>query len=207
MSQNKTAREALIAEITRLEGMLSVRAAEEVPAEEAPKAKKSAEEVPAEEAPKAKKSSEDLVDEVALDTDMGEGAIEAAMREAGFGDMLPVEVESDDMMVDVMDDGFGTDMDEVMSAFTASETKPGIEDEITQDSLDEVAEEVGADDIATEDATIDVVSSSYVGRLTEASRRLDRVASYLEKTGQVKLAFRVDRLADALDSERSRLSK
>jgi len=185
MSQKKIGREAILAEIGRLEGMLSLRGAE-------------------------RKSSEDLVEEVDLNTDMGEGAKEAASRCGDFDDIVPLDVDSDEgLLEDVLDDVDFEGGADVLDACgtVASEMEPGIEDEITQDSFDEVEEELGADDIATEDTTKDVVASEYVGRLSEASSRLDRVASYLEKNGQVKLAFRIDRLADALDAERSRLSK
>jgi hypothetical protein len=163
----------LIAEITRLEGLLG----------------------------KSRKSSEGLVDDIGLDKDMGEGATVAC--DAGYEDMeFEEEIDpiSDELLSE--DDDFGG-----MAAFMASETAPGIEDEITQDFLDEVEEEVGADNISTEDTTKDVVASEgYAARLAEASARLDRVASFVEKQGQVKLAYRLDRLADILDAERSKLS-
>lgn len=200
MARELIGRKVLLAEISRLEGLLGKTAADD--ADEGKQ-----EEVACDKA--SKKSSEDLVDEVALDTDMGDGAVVAAMEAltAEFEDFSDVEIESDDLMGDDLLDDDMFDGSGVVDAFMASETKPGIEDEITQDSLDEVEEEVGADDIATEDTTKDVVASDYIGRLNEASARLDRVAAYLEKGGQTKLAYRIDRLADALDSERARLSK
>ena len=36
--------------------------------------------------------------------------------------------------------------------------------------------------------------------MKKASERLDRVAEYLEKHGRRELAFRIDKIADALDS-------
>lgn len=181
MSQS---RKMLLAEIGRLEGMM-----------------------------RGRKSSEDLVEDLGIDTDMGEGAKEACDSASdfdeddlgGFDDFADsVPVVNDDIVDDILGD---EDFDgaDVLDAFVASETSPGIEDEITTDKQDEVAEEVGADGIATEDSVSDVVASDYSSRLAEASRRLDRVASYLEKSGQVRLAYRIDRLADALDSEKSRL--
>jgi hypothetical protein len=163
----------LIAEITRLEGLLA----------------------------KSRKSSEELVEDLGLDKDMGEGATVAC--DAGFEDM---DFDEDDSISDELlsdDDDFGG-----MAAFMASETAPGIEDEITQDRLSEVEDEVGAENIPTEDSTKDVVASqAYAARLAEASARLDRVASFVEKQGNKRLAYRLDRLADIVDSERSKLSK
>jgi len=56
--------------------------------------------------------------------------------------------------------------------------------------------------------TTDFTESDYIpaSRLQEASARLDRVASALEKRGGkwVRYAFRVDKLADAIDGERKR---
>ncbi len=145
MARNKTGRDMLLAEIGRLEGLLNVRGSEEAEGE-------GKDEV----ACKGKKSSEDLVKEVAPNaTEGGDGtsAKPPLSKTADFVEEVPVGVDSD---VGLMDDVLDADLDggsEILDAFTASETTPGIEDEITQDSLDEVAEEVGADDIATEDRT------------------------------------------------------
>ena len=162
----------------------------------------------------SRSASEDLVNEVDLDLEMGEGAVVANF----IDDELSLDIDEDPMFEDenVVFDDF-TDVEDVdegdiseaideiyASSRAASETEEGIEDEITQDADDEVAEEVGAEDIATHDS-VKEVTASRVDRLKEASMRLDRVASYLERKGQVKLAYRIDRLADALDMEISKL--
>ncbi len=199
---DRVSRRSLIAEISEIESMLNVD------------------------------SSADLVEDIDLDPDMGEGAVEASdfvdadfedvdmdddfedvsseddfeeienMEDLGMEDFEGIdEIDDFEAEMDVLDVEDGSD---ILDSIVSSETEPGIEDEITQDYLEEVSDEIGVDDISTEDSMIEVPETGYTARLKEASRRLDRVASYLEKSGQVKLAFRLDRLADALDSEVSR---
>lgn len=183
----------LLAEISRLEGLLS--------------GNRRAEEVKDETACKAKKSSEDLVDDLGIDKDMGDGAPVAGIDDLDldFGeeptfDSFDVDFESDPVSDELLGDYDGIG---VMDSFVASETESGIEDEISQDSLSEVQSEVGADNIPTNESTKDVVA--YDARLAEASARLDRVASYVEKQGDKRLAFRLDRMADMIDQERKKL--
>jgi hypothetical protein len=83
----------------------------------------------------------------------------------------------------------------------ASEDSPGVEDEITQDSLSEVEGEAHGEEQTTDDSVNDAATASeYVRRLKRASARLDRVASYLEKEGRKDLALRIDKIADAIDA-------
>ena len=80
-----------------------------------------------------------------------------------------------------------------------SEYAKGVEDEITQDSLDSV-EEIVDGDKSTDDSVSSVASDGYVARLKKASGRLDRVAAYFEEQGSRKMAYRIDKVADAIDS-------
>ena len=104
------------------------------------------------------------------------------------------------------DDDDDDDKDE---ATCASEKAPGIEDEITQDKFSEVEGERHGEELATFDSMEEagrqvgrksVASDEYVARMKKASERLDRVAEYLEKNGRRELAFRIDKIADAIDS-------
>ncbi len=83
---------------------------------------------------------------------------------------------------------------------TASEVDPnGVEEEITQDRFKAV-EDLRDADLSTEDSMLDAAPTGYVARLRSASARLDRVAEYLEKHGKKAMAFRVDKIADAIDA-------
>lgn len=93
----------------------------------------------------------------------------------------------------------------------ASEVDPsGVEEEITQDSLSEVNEVApGGDGGADADLVIDVAptTASQLKRLKEASRRLDRLANYVESGARksksrkwLKIAHRIDQFGDAVDA-------
>jgi hypothetical protein len=91
--------------------------------------------------------------------------------------------------------------DEEEDIVYASEVKPGIEDEITQDYLDDVLEEEKEpDDIVTDETMLETAPTEYVARLMRASSRLDKVADYLEKQGRTELALRIDKISDAIDA-------
>lgn len=83
---------------------------------------------------------------------------------------------------------------------TASETTPGIEDEIGDEAKG------GDPSVSTiTDSHVDVstdkevfpTNSEYVAKITQ---RLDRVANILEKRGMKRMAFRVDQLSDKLEA-------
>ena len=83
---------------------------------------------------------------------------------------------------------------------TASLTDPnGVEEQITQKRFTEVEDLEHGTELTTEDSTLDAAPTGYVARLKQASARLDVVATYLEKSGRKELAFRVDKIADAID--------
>lgn len=90
--------------------------------------------------------------------------------------------------------------DEKEEVKTASETTPGIEDEIGDEAKG------GDPSVSTiTDSHVDVstdkevfpTNSEYVAKITQ---RLDRVANILEKRGMKRMAFRVDQLSDKLEA-------
>jgi len=99
-------------------------------------------------------------------------------------------------------------------ATCASEKDPsGIEEQITQDKFTEVEKITHGEELATFPSTeeagrkspgLTVKASEYNSRLKSASERLDKVADYLEKHGRKELALRIDKIADAVDSQISR---
>jgi len=141
-----------------------------------------------------------MEDEIVLDDDSGMGYMEDEIvldDDSGMGYMGD-EIVLDD---DDDDDDDDIDFDDVEEdIFLASEDKPGIEDEITQDYLNDVVEERGKEGLATEPSMLDAAPTGYVARLKSASARLDRVATHLEKQGRKKMAYRVDTIADAIDA-------
>jgi hypothetical protein len=140
--------------------------------------------------------------------------------ELEVGDAAPVEVlddgvveedfmDMDDEFMD-MDDEF-MDMDDgeefcdgmMASEKEASESRPGIEDQITQDYLSEVVDLRHGEELDTDASMLDTArngSEEAVVRLKSASARLDKVATYLEKNGRTKLALHIDKIADAIDA-------
>ena len=83
--------------------------------------------------------------------------------------------------------------------------KSGVEEKITQDKFHAVEDLEHGKELATQngkyDGTVlDAAPTKYVANLKQASERLDKVASYLEKHGRTKEAFRIDQIADAIDS-------
>lgn len=83
---------------------------------------------------------------------------------------------------------------------TASEVAPGIEDEIGDEAKGgdpSVSDIVDTKiDVAT-DKEVYPTDSEYVARIT---KRLDKVATILEKRGLKRIAFRIDQLSDKLES-------
>jgi hypothetical protein len=77
----------------------------------------------------------------------------------------------------------------------------GAEEDITQDYLDDVLEtRENPNKIVTEPTIQDAAPGGYVARMMRASKRLDRLAAYCEKEGYMKLAYRLDSYADAIDA-------
>jgi hypothetical protein len=94
---------------------------------------------------------------------------------------------------------------------TASEAdKGGVEESITQDKFHAVDDLRKSKGEQPQDANhaLDVaptgfaIGKKYAGmQLREAVERLDRVANHCESTGNVKLAYALDKIADALESK------
>lgn len=159
---------------------------------------------------------EDLVARVeALEKRLGAKASQSSSRNT-----LAAEIASVEKSIEAMSgaseaapadlDMFASDDDDEddKEAKCGSEKASGIEDEITQDRFTEVEGERHGEELATHDSALAVGEESptkpsgegYVARLMKASERLDRVAEYLEKNGRRELAFRIDKIADAIDS-------
>jgi hypothetical protein len=83
----------------------------------------------------------------------------------------------------------------------------GIEESITQDYLTEVEDLAHGEELTTGDSVLDVAPTGYTARLKNASARLDKVASYLEKTGRTEMALRIDKIADAVDARIAKFTK
>jgi len=133
---------------------------------------------------------------------MEEGEIDEVLTQ---DDLMDEEVDVEDDFIFVDDDVVeeDEDFDLELESMYSSEDEPGVEDEITQDYLDEVEKEEGKDKkVPTEDS----VKEAKVSKFKEASRRLDRVASYFEKSGRKDLALRIDKLSSALDKETKKLA-
>jgi len=93
--------------------------------------------------------------------------------------------------------------DEDAEKKTASEAAPAIEDDITNDRHREVERLEHGTELTTGTMMLQVAPtrSEYQAKLKLASARLDRVADYLERHGRRELAFRIDRIADAIDAK------
>lgn len=137
-----------------------------------------------------------------------EASFEVAEDEVD-GDVLELPEDKEDEAIisdedeeDLSDEdlAFLDDVEEE-ETMTASETTPGIEDEIGDEanggdpSVSEVAP--GGDDVEVDtDAEVFPTESEYVAKIVS---KLDKVANYLEKHGQKKMAYRIDMLSDKLE--------
>jgi len=115
-------------------------------------------------------------------------------------DAIVGDDEADDLTF--LDDEEETPVLDDEEAVTASEEAPGVEDEITDTANggDPTVSEVapGGDDVDVQtDGEVFPTDSEYVAKITA---RLDRVADILEKRGMKRMAFRIDRLSDQLES-------
>jgi hypothetical protein len=148
-------------------------------------------------------------------------SIEAAMGmnsyEDDFIDEETVEdddfIEDDDIEDDIIDEIVDEEiledeiLDEEYDATYASERtayEGDAKDDITQDGVyGGVAATVGK---GAENRMIDVTPTRYA-QLREAEARLDKVANYLERNGDLKTAFRIDRISDKIKSRRIEIAK
>jgi hypothetical protein len=123
--------------------------------------------------------------------------------------------------VEVVDEmSYMDDEDMEPGCMQASEEAPGIEDEITQDSLSEVEDLRDKEGLATEPnanaaarnttppaGSHPMWASEYVKRLKKASAHLDRVATHVEESGDKELALRIDKIADAIDKRANHVAR
>jgi len=125
----------------------------------------------------------------------GDGGMVAPIEEP-----LPVD--------DLLASDDSDDDDDEDDATTASLKDPsGIEEEITQDRFTEVEGETHGEELASAESMEALgrqvghkqTASEVEARLKKASARLDVVADYLEKHGRRELAYRIDKIADAID--------
>jgi len=196
MSREK---EALARDIAQLETMLGQRKA----AKAASKTRVSKSQVVA-----AINEVEKMVTAMYGDESACGGGLAMDETEMAYMDEDDDDFEDDDLLVDLDDDFDDDDFEE--DIVFASEDEPGIEDEITQDYLDDVLEEeknpasIDTDETMLETAPTGYEASSaktaYVARLKRASARLDKVSTYVEQQGDVEMALRLDKMADAIDA-------
>ena len=120
------------------------------------------------------------------------------------GDGGVAEPATDDLLAS--DDDDDDDDDDCVNA--SLKDPSGIEEEITQDRFTEVESEEHGEELASAESMVALgrqvgkkqVASEVVARLKSASARLDKVAGYLEKHGRRELAYRLDKIADAIDA-------
>jgi len=106
------------------------------------------------------------------------------------------------------DDLLASDDDDDDCVNASLKDPSGIEEEITQDRFTEVESEEHGEELASAESMVALgrqvgkkqVASEVVARLKSASARLDKVAGYLEKHGRRELAYRLDKIADAIDA-------
>ena len=128
--------------------------------------------------------------------------VEASEVEASEDTKLAAEIEALETRL-ASDDEDDDEEDEKAEEKKASEVDPsGIEEEITQDRFTEVERLEHGTELADGPSVgaVAPTKSEYVARLKNASVRLDKVAEYLEKNGRRALAFRIDKIADAIDA-------
>jgi len=162
--------------------------------------------------------AEDIVDEDAdvIEESVGEGDI--GLLESGedqntkisrqlirLAEMLESQTEEEEAEIAQDEEPVGELMHQDLDVVEKIVDSPSTDSGEGGDVLPVVKEE-------TEVSEKDVTASDeikYASRLKEASHRLDRVSSYLEKKGGkwVKIAYRLDKLADAIDGERRVVAK
>jgi hypothetical protein len=121
---------------------------------------------------------------------------------------MDIDLDSDDLLDDdLLDD----DYDEPAMMGYASVADPsGIEEEITDDRFSEMERLLNDESIVDEEHTFNVAPTDlrHTAGLKQASTRLDKLASYIENQvvehGEnkqwLKVALRIDKMADGIDS-------
>lgn len=149
-----------------------------------------------------------------LETLVKEACGESFMNDMSYMNHMSYMDDIDDGMddnfmsyMDEDDDDFDDEDDfdeDIVLAENNSDYPPvaaGAEDEITQEYLDDVLElEKNPASIVTNPSMQDAAPGGHVAMLVRASQRLDKVADYCEKQGNMKLAYHIDRIADSVDT-------
>jgi len=173
--------------------------------------------------------AEDIAEiEDAIEAIGDEDAVTASVFEPGIEDEItqdyldgvlrtrqPADV-TDDSMLDAAPSTDSDDLDELIDEeiaeslevdddfdFSASDDEDeDIEIEASDDDEDDEDIEIEASDDEEDDDDEDDEDDAEerTAMLRSASRRLDRVANYLERQGRVDLAARIDTVADAVDA-------
>jgi hypothetical protein len=113
---------------------------------------------------------------------------------------LASEIEALEQKIAAMDD----DKDDEKKASLVDPS--GIEEECNQDRFHTVErithgeELTDADSMEAVGRKVGRSTTASVSMLKQASVRLDKVAEYLEKCGNTKLALQIDKIADAVDA-------
>lgn len=158
---------------------------------------------------------DELLEDELLEDELLEDELEDEILE---DELLEDELEEDEILEDEFEDEFiasdddDEDDDDEESdeedesddeSVVASEVDPdGIEEQITQDYLRAVQSLRHGEQLTSGPSmgSVAPTRSEYVAKLRSVSARLDRVATILEKEGRKQLAFRVDKVADAVDA-------
>lgn len=131
-------------------------------------------------------SDEDEDDEIVFDED----------------DEIVSDEDEDDTILSDEDDLSFLDEVEEDETTTASEVAPGVEDDMGDEanggdpSVSKIVPGGKDVDVST-DGEVFPTESEYVARIVS---RLDRVANYLEKKGEKRMAYRIDLLSDKLEA-------
>lgn len=137
-------------------------------------------------------------------------SLEKRLNGCYMGDDVAPDAVAAEPTLDELETTLGMDDDDEDDGVVASLKDPsGIEEQITQDKFSEVESERHGEELASADSMLAVgrevgrktVASDSVARLMKASERLDKVAAYLEKHGRNNLAFKIDKIADAIDAK------
>ena len=106
---------------------------------------------------------------------------------------LPEDEDDDAILSDEQEDDDLSFLDDEEDSVTASEVEIGDEAHGGDPSVSEITDN---DVEVNTDAEVFPTDSEYVAKITA---KLDKVASYLEKTGRKRMAYRLDVLSDKLE--------
>ena len=119
-----------------------------------------------------------------------------------------MDLDDDDFLIDDEDYDDDDDYDDEDGMYASEADPSGIEEEITDDGFSEVERLTRDTDIADAEHTFDVAETglSHTAGLKQASARLDKLATYIEKQVEagenkqwLKVALRIDQMTDSID--------